>query len=137
MPLSDRDTGIHGVGDMTCIFCTMQKDRIVLETDLAYAIFDAYPVNPGHMLVIPKRHVPSYFEATIQEKMEIIILIDEAKRIIDERFHPDGYNIGINIGRVAGQTVMHLHVHVIPRYTGDVPDPRGGVRGVIPKNREY
>jgi diadenosine tetraphosphate (Ap4A) HIT family hydrolase len=115
----------------------MQKDRIVLEIGLAYAIFDAYPVSPGHMLVIPKRHIPGYFEATIQEKIEILTLIDDAKRIIDERFHPNGYNIGINIGRVAGQTVMHLHVHVIPRYTGDVPDPRGGVRGVIPKKREY
>ena len=120
---------------MTCIFCNMQKDRIVLETDLAYAMFDAYPVSPGHMLVIPKRHVPGYFEATIQEKIDILTLVDDAKRIIDERFHPDGYNIGINIGRVAGQSVMHLHMHVIPRYTGDVPNPKGGVRGVIPKKR--
>lgn len=122
---------------MNCIFCNMQKDRIVLETDLAYTIFDAYPVNPGHILVIPKRHFPVYFEATIQEKIQVIVLIDEAKRIIDERFHPEGYNNCINVGRVAGQTVMHMHVHVIPRYTGDVPDPRRGVRGVIPEKREY
>ncbi len=122
---------------MNCIFCNVQKERIVLETDLAYAMVDAYPVNLGHMLVIPKRHVPVYFEATIQEKIQIITLVDEAKRIIDERFHPDGYNIGINVGRVAGQTVMHMHVHVIPRYNGDVSDPRGGVRGVIPEKKGY
>ena len=90
-------------------------------------MFDAFPANPGHMLIIPKRHFSGYFEATVQEKIEILTLIDDAKRIIDQQFHPDGYNIGVNVGRVAGQTVMHMHVHVIPRYKGDIPDPRGGV----------
>ena len=122
---------------MTCIFCEIQQDRVVLERDLAYAIFDAFPVNPGHMLVIPKRHISGYFESTIEERVEMLNLIDEAKVIIDMQFHLDGYNIGINIGKVAGQTVMHLHIHIIPRYTGDVPNPKGGVRGVIQKKQGY
>ncbi|MFW9994825.1 MAG: HIT family protein [Candidatus Odinarchaeota archaeon] len=118
-----------------CPFCQPQQ-RIVCENELAFAVFDAYPVNPGHLLVIPKRHVSNYFESSWEEKMAILRLLEQCKEILENR-KPDGYNIGINCGEVAGQTVMHLHVHLIPRYFGDIDDPRGGIRGVIPSKRIY
>ena len=93
--------------------------------------------GPGHLLLIPFRHIPTLFEATDEEQAALLALVREAKDLLDERFHPDGYNIGVNVGTAAGQTVMHLHVHVIPRYAGDMEDPRGGVRGVIPERRGY
>jgi len=94
-------------------------------------------VNPGHLLLIPFRHVAGFFEATDEEQAALLALVREAKRLLDDRFHPDGYNIGVNVGTAAGQSVMHLHVHVIPRYAGDMEEPRGGVRGVIPERRGY
>ena len=121
---------------MSCIFCNLPKERIILENELAYAIYDGFPVSPGHMLVIPKRHFQSYFDANHEEKLNVMELIDGAKQIIEEKNRPDGYNIGINIGETAGQSVMHLHVHIIPRYKGDVENPRGGVRGVIPHKKD-
>ena len=102
-----------------------------------YVKYDKYPVSPGHMLIIPNRHFDNYFEATREEKQEIIYLIDICKSILNNKFKPDGYNIGINCGEVAGQTIFHLHVHLIPRYKGVMEDPRGGVRGVIPEKRIY
>jgi diadenosine tetraphosphate (Ap4A) HIT family hydrolase len=125
------------MGPLNCPFCDPDKKEIVVENDLAYGRYDKYPVNPGHMLIIPKRHFPNYFDATLEEKEDILALIDETRNLIDKIFHPDGYTIGINVGEVAGQTVMHLHVHLIPRYEGDVEDPKGGVRGVIPEKRDY
>ena len=125
------------MGDMTCPFCNPPAEEIVLTNDLCYARYDKFPVNLGHLLVIPFRHVAGFFEATDEEQAALLALVREAKRLLDERFHPDGYNIGVNVGTAAGQTVMHLHVHVIPRYAGDVQDPRGGVRGVIPERRGY
>jgi len=119
----------------TCPFCNI--DDAVLRNDLAYARFDKYPVNPGHLLVLPVRHVATWFEASTEEKLALLTLIEEGKRLLDERYTPDGYNIGVNVGEVAGQTVMHLHVHLIPRYRGDVANPRGGVRGVIPARQNY
>ena len=119
-----------------CPFCDC-KERIILKNELAFAIFDNYPVSPGHLLIIPFRHVPDYFGATRDEKIAIIDLIEEAKEILDEKFNPDGYNIGVNIGRDAGQSVIHLHVHIIPRFKGDMKNPRGGVRRVIPGKRNY
>ena len=113
-----------------CIFCNMSKDKVIAENDLALAFYDAYPVNEGHVLIIPKRHVETYFDATQDEKNAISLLLAKAKEKLDERFHPDGYNIGVNVGAAAGQTIFHLHVHLIPRYAGDVPDPRGGVRKI-------
>jgi diadenosine tetraphosphate (Ap4A) HIT family hydrolase len=104
---------------------------------LAFAIFDGYPVSEGHALVIPRREVATWFDATEDEQRALMSLVDEVKNILDRRFSPDGYNIGINAGEAAGQTVMHLHVHVIPRYRGDMPDPRGGVRHVIPWKGNY
>jgi diadenosine tetraphosphate (Ap4A) HIT family hydrolase len=120
---------------MTCVFC--QINESVLENDLAIAFYDKYPVNKGHLLLIPKRHVEQYFDLTDQERSAIDQLLFEGKKIIDEQYQPDGYNIGINCGEAAGQTIFHVHVHLIPRFRGDMEDPRGGVRGVIPEKRIY
>ncbi len=120
-----------------CPFCTPAPSDIVLANDLAYARFDLYPVSPGHLLAIPFRHVASFFEATAAEQAALLSLVHDARRLLDERYAPDGYNIGVNIGAAAGQSVMHLHLHVIPRYVGDMEEPKGGVRGVIPGKRGY
>jgi diadenosine tetraphosphate (Ap4A) HIT family hydrolase len=122
---------------MDCPFCTLPASRIVKENDLAVLVRDAYPVSPGHSLVIPKRHIGSWFEATEKERKAMLALIDEAKAMIDAELAPNSYNIGINDGPAAGQTVPHLHMHLIPRFEGDVPDPRGGVRWVIASKAKY
>jgi diadenosine tetraphosphate (Ap4A) HIT family hydrolase len=121
----------------SCPFCTLPSERIVEENELAVLMLDGYPVSPGHSLVIPKRHVRSFFETTEQERLSILALLDRAKALVHESRHPDGYNIGINDGSAAGQTVPHLHIHLIPRYVGDQDDPRGGVRWVIPEKADY
>jgi diadenosine tetraphosphate (Ap4A) HIT family hydrolase len=118
-----------------CPFCNPLAEDIVARNDLCYALWDRFPVSRGHLLVIPFRHVPDYFSLTVGEKQAVLALLDVGKEIIEENFHPSGYNIGINVGEAAGQTVMHCHCHVIPRYAGDVRDPRGGVRWVVPKKR--
>jgi len=120
-----------------CPFCSTSEEDIVLKNDLCYARFDKYPVNKGHLLIIPFRHFENYFDATKEEKIAFIELIEKAKKFLDQKFRPDGYNVGINIGKYAGQTVMHVHIHLIPRYRGDTPDPQGGVRGVIPEKQKY
>ena len=122
---------------MNCIFCNIDEKRIIAENEGAFAIYDGFPVSQGHILVIPKKHFSNYFEANKHTKDELWNLIDECKEIVDKKFNPDGYNIGINCGGAAGQTVMHLHIHLIPRYKGDIDNPRGGVRGVIPDKRIY
>jgi len=120
---------------MSCPFC--EADEAVLGNELAYAKYDAYPVSPGHLLVIPRRHAADWFDLTEAEQSSIFLLMSEAKQMLDAKFSPDGYNIGINCGGAAGQTIFHVHVHLIPRYAGDVENPRGGVRGVIPEKRNY
>lgn len=120
-----------------CPFCIKPESEIIAENELALAFYDAFPVNPGHVLVIPKRHFPAFFEATEDEITAIYRLIHRVKAILDEKYHPDGYNIGVNVGAPAGQTVFHLHVHVIPRYTGDVENPWGGVRNFKQGMVEY
>ena len=100
-------------------------------------IRDGYPVSPGHSLIIPKRHVASFFDLSDDERTSLFRLLTEAKAGLDVEFKPDGYNIGINDGVAAGQTVFHLHVHLIPRYQGDLPDPRGGVRCIFPDKANY
>ena len=122
---------------LTCPFCNPSPEDIVLENDLCYARYDKYPVSPGHLLLIPSRHVADFFDATDAEQAALLALVREAKTLLDGRLHPDGYNVGVNVGTAAGQTAMHLHVHLIPRYAGDVEDPRGGVRGAIPERRKY
>lgn len=122
---------------LNCTFCNINKERIIAENEGAIAIYDGFPVSQGHLLIITKKHFPNYFEADQRTKDELLKLIDECKIIVDKKFNPDGYNIGINCGEAAGQTVMHLHIHLIPRYKGDIENPRGGVRGVIPNKRIY
>jgi len=102
-----------------CVFCSLPKTVNIAENELARAFFDKYPVSPGHVLIVLKRHVANLFEATEEEMASIRNLLGRVKAQIDEQFHPDGYNVGANVGEVAGQTIFHLHVHVIPRYHGD------------------
>lgn len=116
---------------MDCIFCKINE--YVLENELAYAIFDKMPISKGHMLFIPKRHVKDFFDITKDERHALFELLDEAKIMLDALYNPDAYNVGINCGEPAGQTVMHVHVHLIPRYKGDTASPMGGVRCVIPE----
>lgn len=122
---------------MTCPFCTLPRERIIDENENAVWLYDGYPISQGHSLIIPKRHIGSFFETTIQERGDILALLDVAKMVLKDKYKPDGFNIGINDGPAAGQTVPHLHVHLIPRYNGDLPDPRGGVRWVIPQKADY
>ena len=122
---------------MICPFCSPGPDDIVLDNEYSYARFDLNPVSSGHMLIIPKRHIQSIFETTASERTDLWDLISKAKHLLDEKFSPDGYNIGVNDGQSAGQSIMHLHIHIIPRYHGDTGDPRGGVRGVIPEKQGY
>lgn len=120
---------------MNCIFCLI-KDY-VLENDLFYSVYDKTPVNEGHMLLISKRHAATYFDLTKEEQSALLDILNSAKKLLDEKFHPDGYNIGINCGECSGQSVMHMHLHLIPRYKGDTNSPQGGVRGVIPEKMGY
>lgn len=113
---------------MSCLFCDYSKDEYIVENHLAFGIFDKFPVNEGHMLIIPKRHFESFFDATEEEIVALYDLIKEGKKHIDKEFNPDGYNVGVNVGEYGGQTVMHLHIHLIPRYKGDIDNPKGGVR---------
>lgn len=120
---------------MDCIFCSIASP--IYEDACVIAFFDAYSVTTGHTLIVPRRHVPDYFSLTNEEKRAIDRAILALKRRFDQSLKPAGYNIGINNGKAAGQTVFHCHVHLIPRYVGDVSDPRGGVRGVIPSKQKY
>lgn len=117
----------------------MPQAAWLASNDLAFAFFDRFPVSPGHVLVVTKRVVPDWFAATDEERADAMRLVAEVKEHLDRTLDPppDGYNIGFNCGSAAGQTVMHLHVHVIPRYIGDMADPRGGVRHVIPEKGNY
>lgn len=125
-------------GETGCAFCRMSQGRIVHHNELAYAIRDAYPVTPLHTLIIPRRHVPDYFCLSEVEAVACNRLLEEAKREI-EKIDPrvSGFNIGINVGETAGQTVFHCHLHLIPRRKGDVKNPRGGVRHLIPRRGDY
>lgn len=121
-----------------CTFCIKEEGReIIIENDIAYATYDKFPVSTGHALIIPKRHCSNYFELTLEEQSSCWNLVNKVKEIIKERLHPDGFNVGINIGEAAGQTIPHMHIHLIPRYQGDVREPEGGVRGVIPRRKIY
>lgn len=122
---------------MSCPFCTLPADRILLADDHALVIRDGYPVSPGHTLVIPRRHIGSWFDTDSAERGSLMRLVDQAKAQLDREFAPAGYNLGINDGAAAGQTVPHLHIHLIPRYEGDREDPRGGVRWVMPEKADY
>jgi diadenosine tetraphosphate (Ap4A) HIT family hydrolase len=120
-----------------CPFCHINYNQIIFQDDLVMTIKDGYPVSLGHTLIIPKRHIPSLFDASDEEQMALLGALRRAKINISQQYAPDGYNIGINDGLTAGQTVMHLHIHLIPRYTGDCTDPRGGVRWIFPEKAAY
>ena len=121
-----------------CPFCNPESDReLIVESATAFAIYDKFPVNKGHALIIPKRHCADYFELSFREQSACMFMANKVKEILTDRFNPEGFNLGINIGEKAGQTVSHVHIHLIPRYAGDVEDPKGGVRGVIPDKRNY
>lgn len=118
-----------------CPFC--HPGKAVLQNTLAFALFDKSPVTPGHLLLIPRRHVADWFETTGAERQDLLALADEARQWLLREHAPGGFNLGVNVGEAAGQTVFHVHLHLIPRYKGDVANPRGGVRGVIPTRQNY
>lgn len=118
------------MSNKNCIFC--QDTENIYEDNLWKVIYDKFPVSRGHCLIIPKRHCDTYFDLNTEEILSLDIIIKQVKKILDNTYKPDGYNIGCNCGQVAGQTVNHCHIHVIPRYKGDAVNPEGGVRGVIP-----
>jgi len=119
-----------------CPFCNVERE-IILESEMSFAIYDGYPVNEGHVLIIPKRHTANYFDLSLEEQKGCIELLNLVKGIVQEKYNPAGFNVGININEAAGQTVPHVHIHLIPRYEGDVEEPRGGVRGVVPGKKSY
>jgi len=118
-------------------FTTIEQDRIIYQDDYFFIIYDGFPVNPGHLLIISNEVRLDYFDLTNEEKLALPNAIEQAKQIILNQFKPEGYNIGMNCGEFAGQTVFHFHCHLIPRYHGDVENPRGGVRHVIPSKGNY
>jgi Diadenosine tetraphosphate (Ap4A) hydrolase and other HIT family hydrolases len=120
-----------------CPFCDPKKEEILFSNVYCYARYDGYPVSPGHILVIPFRHYEDYFESSSTELDAFREMVLQCKCFLDATHHPDGYNVGVNIGPAAGQSVFHVHIHVIPRYEGDMENPKGGVRGVIPAKRVY
>jgi len=122
---------------VNCPFCNLVRDEILIDRSLAVARRDTYPVSDGHTLIIPRRHVVSFFDTTEDERRAMLQLLVEAKALLDRAHRPDGYNIGINDGQAAGQTVMHLHIHLVPRYRGDKADPRGGIRALFPEKAAY
>ena len=124
-------------GASPCPFCALPRERIWRESLEAVAVFDGYPLTEGHTLVIPKRHVGSFFELTMEDQSAILRFVNEVRMELLDRFQPDSFNLGLNDGPEAGQTIGHCHLHMIPRRRGDVPDPRGGVRWVIPSKARY
>ncbi len=121
----------------SCPFCNLPAERIIQSNGLALAIWDGFPVSRGHILILPKRHFGSIFDATSDEVSSLISLVNSSKVYVQKQFNPDGYNIGINDGPAAGQTIPHLHIHLIPRYIGDSPNPKGGIRWILPEKADY
>jgi diadenosine tetraphosphate (Ap4A) HIT family hydrolase len=121
-----------------CIFCRPRAEPDLLASnDLAIALPAGYPVSPGHTLIIPRRHEPDFFSLTADEQAALVALVNPVRAVLAARYHPDAYNLGVNAGKAAGQTILHAHLHVIPRYAGDVAEPRGGVRWVLPETARY
>jgi diadenosine tetraphosphate (Ap4A) HIT family hydrolase len=120
-----------------CPFCDLTSERIIARHQRAVAFFDAFPATPGHTLIVPTRHIASFFETTQEERLALFDLLDQSKQHLDAEFHPAGYNIGLNDGAAAGQTVPHLHIHLMPRFDGDSGHARGGVRWIFPEKANY
>ncbi len=118
-------------------FSEIPEDEWIDSNEKAFANYDNYPVTEGHVRIISKREIPTWFDSTEDEQRAIMSLLGKMKLYLQEKYDPDGFNIGINNGEAAGQTIPHLHVHLIPRYEGDMDDPRGGVRNVIPERGNY
>lgn len=123
--------------DESCPFCSLKPERIIFSSQSFNVILDGFPVSPGHTLLIPKKHIASLFELTGVQFQELFSVLHRVKSDLDKSYSPDSYNVGINDGPAAGQTVPHLHIHLIPRYAGDQPDPRGGIRWIIPEKAKY
>jgi diadenosine tetraphosphate (Ap4A) HIT family hydrolase len=121
---------------MDCIFCRIDR-ALLATTKLSIAFFDGFAVSKGHTLVVPKRHVSTIWDLSAEEYVDVFNLVREVKEIIQIQFEPEGINVGANCGEAAGQTVLHAHIHIIHRYTGDVPNPRGGIRNIIPRQGGY
>ena len=120
-----------------CPFCHLEKSRIRMESEFAVALLDGFPVTQGHTLIVPKRHVASLFELSEEEQAAIWNLVAQVHVSLVAELRPDGFNVGLNDGTAAGQTVMHAHIHIIPRRKGDTADPRGGVRWIMPDKARY
>jgi diadenosine tetraphosphate (Ap4A) HIT family hydrolase len=118
-----------------CLFCVPRG--VTRSNELAYCARDSYPVSPGHSLIIPFRHCASFFDLTPEERAACMDLVADEQRILDEEFNPDGYNVGVNVDTAGGQSIFHVHIHLIPRFTGDSARPQGGVRQVIPDKAAY
>ena len=121
----------------TCPFCNLDPAKVWLQNETAIAFRDSFPVSEGHALVVPKQHVTSLFDLPAEVQQSVWALVAEVRNRLADKLSPDAFNVGINDGEAAGQTVPHAHVHVIPRYDGDVPDPRGGIRWTIPEKAVY
>ncbi|NBW53900.1 MAG: HIT family protein [Betaproteobacteria bacterium] len=115
-----------------CTYCTLSESRIIDQSPLTLVFRDVFPVSPGHTLIIPRRHVESYFDLTDQEREDMTFMMMRAKNVLKTELSPHAFNIGINEGFAAGQTVTHTNMHLIPRFKGDVPEPRGGIRWIFP-----
>lgn len=136
--LMNTNVTISPKEDADCVFCNPDSQReLILESSTVYAMFDKFPVSNGHSLIIPKKHCADYFELTFKEQSACWIMLNKVEEIVKKKFNPDGFNVGINIHESAGQTVAHVHIHLIPRYKGDVPEPRGGIRAVTPEKKNY
>ena len=120
-----------------CPFCEPEPDRVWLRTETSIVLWDAFPITSGHTLVVPRQHVASIYELSAEEQAALWTLVAEARGRLNDDLHPDGFNIGLNDGEAAGQTILHAHIHIIPRRDGDVADPRGGVRWMIPDKARY
>lgn len=132
-----EEAPIYGVAVSGCPFCAIDPARVAWQSPLAIALWDGFPLSAGHALIVPRRHAKSWKELRADEKAAVTAGIDAVRALVDGLHEPDGYNVGFNDGQAAGQTVMHFHLHVIPRYAGDSSDPRGGVRWVLPDKAAY
>ncbi len=120
-----------------CPFCSIDPAKIIAGDALTMTVRDTLPVSPGHTLVLPRRHVASIFDATAEEVTALWQAVQTARSALLREFSPEGFNIGVNDGLASGQTILHLHIHIIPRYNGDMPDPRGGIRWIFPEKAKY
>ncbi|GAA4239346.1 hypothetical protein GCM10022254_59080 [Actinomadura meridiana] len=134
---ADRTRSYARSTDSDCLFCKVddpQINRTLCENDLFYARYDNFPANPGHVEIVPKRHVVSFFDLEDHEVLSAFSLMRTAREMIDEKYFPEAYTIGVNDGKAAGRSIDHLHIHLIPRHQGDVDDPRGGIRKAAPNS---